>query len=117
VPPCHPAGGTSPSDPPPPPPPPCPGGASEGEPPPTPPPPAPGGRKSCSPPDGDGEPPPPRPCHPGGGKSCIVALTDVRGEAPLMLPARLPLVRGLHSFTFRLNFSAFCGTGVHLGSV
>ena len=25
--------------------------------------------------------------------------------------------RGLHSSTFRLNVSAFCGTGVHLGDV
>jgi len=25
--------------------------------------------------------------------------------------------RGLHSSTFRLNFSAFCGIGVHLGVV
>jgi cullin 1 len=25
--------------------------------------------------------------------------------------------RGLHSSTFRLNFSAFCGTGVHSGFV
>jgi hypothetical protein len=30
---------------------------------------------------------------------------------------RRPVVRGLHSPTFRLNVSALCGIGVHLGVV
>jgi len=28
-----------------------------------------------------------------------------------------PIGRGLHSSTFRLNLSAFCGMGVHVGVV
>jgi len=32
-----------------------------------------------------------------------------------LLHCHLPEGRGLHSSTFRLNVSAFCGQGVHLG--
>jgi len=42
-------------------------------------------------------------------------LATVQGEVEAAL-TRLT-GRGLHSSTFRLNISAFCGTGVHLGVV
>jgi len=36
---------------------------------------------------------------------------------PLAVPLPAPAIRGLHSSTFRLNLSALCGIGVHLGVV
>ena len=45
-------------------------------------------------------------------------LRQYREVLQPLFPA-LPLVggRGLHSFAFQLNLSAFCGIGVHVGVV
>jgi len=45
----------------------------------------------------------------------VIITGGAGGSAAAASPAASPSARGLHSSTFRLNVSAFCGIEVHLG--
>ena len=56
---------------------------------------------------------------PSGPRPCIIkrTATDKQAQAVIDYACNPIHGRGLHSSTFRLNLSAFCGIGVRLGVV